>query len=86
MLYEVITGLRRGTDYAVFSVLFCVVMLNGAYRGQKLTKLVRSNTNARTPSTQARAPVMVPLNTNTPRITAVMILTMRSAIPSYNFV
>ncbi len=69
-------------------VFFCighVLIPKGAYNGQKLIKLVKRNTPARTNNTIPNVPVIVPVKYNAAIIAAMMNLMIRSELPMFFF-
>jgi hypothetical protein len=58
---------------------------NGAYSGQKLTKLVRTKTAPNTNKTTPNVPVTVPVKYKAAKIMAKMTRVMRSAEPMFFF-
>ncbi len=60
-------------------------MPNGAYRGQKLIKLVSKKTPAKTNNTIPSVPVITSKKNKTPIANAINILIIRSADPIFAF-
>lgn len=60
-------------------------MPNGAYKGQKLMKLVSNNTAATTKSTVPKTPEIMFVKNNVATTAAISILTTRSIAPKFFF-
>lgn len=62
-----------------------VLIPKGAYNGQKLIKLVKRNTPAKTNNTIPKVPVIVPVKYNAAIIAAMMNRIIRSELPMFFF-
>ena len=74
--------------YQFFALVFFIVQVlipKGAYNGQKLIKLVKRNTPARTNNTIPKVPVIVPVKYNAAIIAAMMNRIIRSELPMFFF-
>ena len=71
--------------YAFRSFVEQVLKPNGAYSGQKLTRLVATNTPASTNKTIPSVPVIVPVKYNTATAAAMMTRIRRSIEPIFFF-
>lgn len=69
-----------------FSFIEQVLKPKGAYKGQKLIKLVITKTPARISKTVPRVPEIVPVYASTPITTAISILIILSADPIFFFI
>ena len=78
-------GGRTSMNYSWFFTLH-VLKPNGAYNGQKLTKLVRRNTAANTINTMPSVPVITFVKYNTAKTTAITVLIILSAFPMFFFI
>jgi hypothetical protein len=63
-----------------------VLSPTSAYSGQKLTRLVSTNTAPRITNTKPRVPVTVPVKYNTPNTTARITRIIRSTFPMFFFI
>lgn len=82
------TYTSKALSYQFFAPVFFigqVLIPKGAYKGQKLIKLVKRNTTASTNNTIPKVPVSVPVKYNTPIIAAIMNLMIRSVLPMFFF-
>lgn len=70
----------------LFSFILHVLIPNGAYKGQKLTRLVSTNTTDKTSRTRPTMPVRMLVKYKVPMISAITILSTRSVFPMFFFI
>jgi len=75
-----------GVIYYFFSFIAHVLSPNGAYSGQKLMKLVSTNTPANTNNTIPKVPVITFVKYSVTTIAAITNLIILSAVPMFFFI
>ncbi len=70
----------------IYSFFLPVFNPNGKYKGQKLIRLVSTNTPARTSNTIPRVPEITPVKYNTATSTAIAIRIILSVVPMFDFI
>jgi hypothetical protein len=79
------TRTLRNDQFYLTSFIGQVLMPNGAYKGQKLTILVKTKTADRTIKTIPSVPVITLVKNKIAKITATTTLIIRSAEPMFFF-
>jgi hypothetical protein len=77
---------QRGDEDSAFHFVLHVLIPNGAYKGQKLIRLVATNTTASTNSTIPNVPGMTPVKYNSAITTATTVRRIRSVDPMFGFI
>jgi hypothetical protein len=77
---------QRGDEDSAFHFVLHVLIPNGAYKGQKLIKLVARNTTARTNSTIPNVPGITPVKYKNAITTGTTVRRIRSVDPMFGFI